>query len=73
MYNSKYSVSLATTNCKYAQQCAFDSVDLMTDMNQCMIMQGWPTGPVAPEAGLGHQASKDLGPSLEAAQADGDI
>ena len=28
---------------------------------------------VAPEAGLGHQASKDLAPRLEATQADADI
>ena len=28
---------------------------------------------VAPAAGLGHQASNDLAPQLEATQADGDI
>ena len=38
----------------------------------------WPTGTkvpqgYAPEAGLGHQASKDLAPRLETAQADGDV
>ena len=28
---------------------------------------------VAPEAGVGHQASKDLTPRLEATQTDGDV